>query len=112
MKNKLILTFLLFMSFLNAQEQKQSYSFSLQQAIEHALKNNYSVINADRDIEAAKKKKWETTTIGLPQIDANVNYLNNFKIQQNQFTVNGQTTTLEFGNFNTMDASLDRKSVV
>jgi outer membrane protein TolC len=112
MKNKLILTFLLFMSFLNAQEQKQSYSFSLQQAIEHALKNNYSVINADRDIEAAKKKKWETTTIGLPQIDANVNYLNNFKIQQNQFTVNGQTTTLEFGNFNTMDASLKLSQLI
>lgn len=100
------------MSFLNAQEQKQSYSFSLQQAIEHALKNNYSVINADRDIEAAKKKKWETTTIGLPQIDANVNYLNNFKIQQNQFTVNGQTTTLEFGNFNTMDASLKLSQLI
>lgn len=112
MKNKLILTFLLFMSFLNAQEQKQSYSFSLQQAIEHALKNNYSVINADRDIEAAKKKKWETTTIGLPQIDANVNYLNNFKIQQNQFTVNGQTTTLEFGNFNSMDASLKLSQLI
>lgn len=100
------------MSFLNAQEQKQSYSFSLQQAIEHALKNNYSVINADRDIEAAKKKKWETTTIGLPQIDANVNYLNNFKIQQNQFTVNGQTTTLEFGNFNSMDASLKLSQLI
>lgn len=112
MKNKLILTFLLFMSFLNAQEQKQSYSFSLQQAIEHALKNNYSVINADRDIEAAKKKKWETTTIGLPQIDANVNYLNNFKIQQNQFSVNGQTTTLEFGNFNSMDASLKLSQLI
>lgn len=112
MKNKLILTFLMFVSFLNAQEQKQSYSFSLQQAIEHALKNNYSVINADRDIEAAKKKKWETTTIGLPQIDANVNYLNNFKIQQNQFTVNGQTTTLEFGNFNSMDASLKLSQLI
>ena len=80
MKNKLILTLLLFVSIIHAQEQKQSYSFSLQQAIEHALKNNYSIINADRDIEAAKKKKWETTTIGLPHIEGNVNYLNNFKI--------------------------------
>lgn len=112
MKNKLILTFLLFVSIIHAQEQKQSYSFSLQQAIEHALKNNYSIINADRDIEAAKKKKWETTTIGLPQIEGNVNYLNNFKIQQNQFTVNGQTNTLEFGNYNSMDASLKLSQLI
>jgi outer membrane protein TolC len=112
MKNKLILTLLLFVSIIYAQEQKQSYSFSLQQAIEHALKNNYSIINADRDIEAAKKKKWETTTIGLPQIEGNVNYLNNFKIQQNQFTVNGQTNTLEFGNYNSMDASLKLSQLI
>ncbi len=112
MKNKLILTLLLFVSIIHAQEQKQSYSFSLQQAIEHALKNNYSIINADRDIEAAKKKKWETTTIGLPHIEGNVNYLNNFKIQQNQFTVNGQTNTLEFGNYNSMDASLKLSQLI
>ena len=49
------------MSFLQAQEKKESYSFSLQQAIDHALQHNYSIINANRDIEAAKQKKWETT---------------------------------------------------
>ena len=36
---------------------KESYSFSLNEAIEHALKNNYNAINAARDIDAAKKKK-------------------------------------------------------
>jgi len=91
---------------LQAQDKKETYAFSLQQAVDHALEHNYSSINASRDIEAAKKKKWETTTIGLPQIDGSVNYVNNFKIQQNQFTVNGQTNTLEFGNFNSMDASV------
>jgi hypothetical protein len=35
---------------------KESFSFSLNEAIEHALKNNYSAINANRDIDAAKKK--------------------------------------------------------
>ncbi|WP_264520256.1 TolC family protein [Flavobacterium sp. N1994] len=106
MKNNLILTLLLFVSILQAQEKKQTYSFTLQQAIDHALQNSYSAINADRDIASAKQKKWETTAAGLPQINGVVNYSNNFKIQQNQFTVNGQTNTLEFGNFNSMDASL------
>jgi len=55
----------------NAQE---SISLSLEQAINYALKNSYAAINATRDIDAAKKKKWETTTMGLPQIDAKIDY--------------------------------------
>ncbi len=61
---------------------KESYSFSLNEAIEHALKNNYAAINAARDIDAAKKKKWETTTIGLPQINASLGYQNNIELQK------------------------------
>jgi outer membrane protein TolC len=112
MKNKLMLTLLLFAGFLQAQDKKESFSFTLKEAIDHAIQNNYSAINANRDIEAAKQKKWETTTIGLPQIDGNVGYQNNFKIQQNQFSVNGQTNTLEFGNYNSMDASLSLKQLI
>nr|WP_294777069.1 TolC family protein [uncultured Flavobacterium sp.] len=82
MKNNLLLTLLLLVSSLQAQEQKQSYAFSLQQAIEHALQNNYSAINANRDIAAAKQKKWETTAAGLPQINAGLTYLNNFELTQ------------------------------
>lgn len=48
----------------------QENSFSLKQAQEYALKNNYSLINASRDVDAAKKKVWETTAIGLPQVTA------------------------------------------
>ncbi|HNP33784.1 MAG TPA: TolC family protein [Flavobacterium sp.] len=112
MKNKFIITLLLLVGFLQAQDKKESYSFSLQQAIDHALEHNYSAINANRDIEAAKKKKWETTTIGLPQINGNVNYANNFKIQQNQITAFGQTSTLQIGNYNTMDASLKLSQLI
>lgn len=81
MKNKLIVTFLLLASIVQAQVNKQSYSFSLDQAISHALTNNRMAINAGRDIEMAKKKKWETTAMGLPQINGNISYQNNFKIQ-------------------------------
>lgn len=82
MKNKIILTLLLFASIMQAQEQKKSYSFSLDQAITHATTNNRSAINANRDIEMAKKKKWETTASGLPQINGSISYQNNFEIQK------------------------------
>jgi len=45
-------------------------SFSLQAAIDYAKIHNYDYINAQTDIEIAKKKVWETTAYGLPQVDA------------------------------------------
>ncbi len=82
MKNKFVLFLMLITATSLAQENKGSYSFSLKEAVNHALQNNYSVINANRDIEAAKKKKWETTTMGLPQINGSLGYQNNIEIQK------------------------------
>ncbi len=65
---------LLFLTAVNAQQ-----SFSLEEAIDFALENNRTAINAEHDIEAAKKQKWETTAIGLPQIDATIDYQNFLK---------------------------------
>ncbi len=113
MKQKIIL-FLLFSSVvLTAQENKISYSFTLQQAIDHAIENNYSSINAKRDIEAAKQKKWETTASGLPQISSNLQYLNNldFQVQGvsgNAFNPGGdpnEISTIAFGTKHSMNAS-------
>ncbi|WP_333780771.1 TolC family protein [Tenacibaculum pacificus] len=53
----------------------------MQQAIDYAIKNSYNNKIAENDIKAAIKRKWETTTIGLPQIDAKVDYINNLKQQ-------------------------------
>jgi len=82
MKNLFIITLSLFALGVNAQDTKKSYSFSLQEAINHALEYNYSAINSGRDIEAAKEKKWETTAMGLPQINAGVDFTNNFVLQK------------------------------
>jgi outer membrane protein TolC len=82
MKNKLLLILFMLSLFMQAQDKKESFSYTLKQAIEHAVQNNYSALNANRDIEVAKQKKWETTTIGLPQINGNVGYQNNFQIQR------------------------------
>lgn len=82
MKKLLIIPLLFFVLTAKSQEQQKNYSFTLEQAISHAIANNYSAINAGRDIEAAKEKKWETTAMGLPQINAGVDYTNNFVLQK------------------------------
>lgn len=82
MKLKFTLFLLLFGLVISAQEGGKTYSFSLQEAINHAIEYNYSSINSGRDIEAAKKRKWETTAAGLPQINAFVDYQNNFVLQK------------------------------
>ena len=111
MKHSIILTLLLFISYLNAQEKKEIYTFTLEQAIEHALKNNYAAINAAKDIEAAKEKKWETTASGLPQINGNVSYLNNLDFTEQGVTggggfggAPGTVSTITFGTKHSMDA--------
>ena len=109
---KLSLFLLLACLGIQAQETKKSYSFSLQQAIEHALQYNYAAKNSGLDIEAAKKKKWETTASGLPQINAGLDYTNNFKLQTQALTGNAfdpdgdpnQVTTLAFGTKHSMVA--------
>ncbi|AZQ42941.1 TolC family protein [Nonlabens ponticola] len=60
----------------------QSYSFTLEEAINYALENNYQAINAKRDIAKALKQKWETTSTGLPQINGEAGYNYNIKIPQ------------------------------
>lgn len=88
MKKIISITFLIFAIAANAQESntvektKQYYAFSLEEAINHALVNNYTAINASRDIDAAKKKKWETTAMGLPQVNTSLDYTNNFELQK------------------------------
>jgi outer membrane protein len=83
MKQFLLVTIFVFSQLANAQEPaKQNYSFSLQQVIEYAIKNNYKSINANRDIEISKEKKWETTAMGLPQVNGNIGYQNNLRLQK------------------------------
>ncbi len=60
-----------------AWSQSQS-SFSLEEAVQFALENNYNMKNARTDVEIAKRKINETTAIGLPQIAgtiSNTNYM-------------------------------------
>ncbi|MGB6153597.1 MAG: TolC family protein [Pricia sp.] len=62
-----------------SQDTLQTYSFTLEEAIAFALENNYSAINADRDIIDAQKQKWEVIATGLPQITGDIGYQNQLK---------------------------------
>jgi len=120
MKNKLVLTLLLLVSIVQAQEKKETYSFTLQQAIDYALQNSYSSINANRDIASAKEKKWETTASGLPQISGSATYLNNFDftlqgIKGNAFNPNLDPNTISlfaFGTKHSMNSSLTLSQLI
>ena len=83
MKKIIPLLFLFQFYFLTAQES--NYSFTLDEAIDFAMENNRIVKNASRDITAAEKLKWETTAIGLPQINASIDYQNWLKQQVSLF---------------------------
>ncbi len=51
-------------------------NLTLEQARDYAVKHNNAAANARLDVKAAKKKIWETTASGLPQVDAKLSYQN------------------------------------
>jgi outer membrane protein TolC len=74
MKIKLLLYLILIEGAIQAQEQPES--LTLEEAITYGLTNNRSIINADREIQKAKKERWKVIATGLPQISSEVNYQN------------------------------------
>lgn len=71
----------MFFSFSVVIAQDSTIKLSLHEAINYAIKNNYDNIVAAKNIDAAKERKWETTTMGLPQINGSVSYQNWLKQQ-------------------------------
>lgn len=105
MNNKFIILFSFLFTFsVCAQEEQEKYSFSLQEAINFALENNRTVQNANRDIDAAEKQKWETTATGLPQLNAAVDYQNLIKQQFESVDFN-QDGIPDFGAKHSVNAS-------
>ncbi|MCF6170282.1 MAG: TolC family protein [Bacteroidales bacterium] len=83
----------------NAQEIKV---FSLEEATAFGLENNYEIINSEKDVEAAKARVLESTALGLPQLNASINYTDNLArptfILPGEFTGNpGQDVEIQFG---------------
>ncbi|MGB1042006.1 MAG: TolC family protein [Tenacibaculum sp.] len=111
MKKGLIILNILFVVSLGMAQQKEM-SLSMKEAIDYAIKNNYDNKTALNDVEAAKQRKWETTTIGLPQISGKVDYRNWLRQQVSLLPgeiAGGEPGTfvpVRFGTQQTMDASV------
>ena len=75
-KRSTVLLGLLFAGLMQIQAQtdstktaKSSQAFTLEEAQKFALANSPVLKNSNLDLEIAKKKIWETTAIGLPQVN-------------------------------------------
>lgn len=79
LSTKLMLTVLAALIFSGSYAQ-QVYNFTLQQAIDHAMENNYDVIYSEKNIEAAKQQMREATAFGLPQLDGSFDYNKNLAL--------------------------------
>ena len=88
-----------------------SLSLSIAKARSYALENNYKMKNARKDVLAAKKKVWETTAFGLPQVSGKIDYTNNLTLGVIPLTItdpSGQENTsfIQMGSPNSTSASL------
>ncbi|WP_299047047.1 TolC family protein [uncultured Polaribacter sp.] len=77
--NKYLYPFCFFFVSVSVTAQEKTLKLSLKEAITYALENSYNTKVARNNIASAKEKVWETTTIGLPQINAKVDYQNFLK---------------------------------
>jgi outer membrane protein TolC len=93
-------------------QEKNIQSFSLQQAVEFAKKNNLSLKNNQLDVLAAQKKVKEILANGLPQINATGNFINNTTIASNVINFGGQTTVLQFGQAFTSTGSISASQLL
>lgn len=99
----ILLITLLFSVFAFSQDVPQQ--FSLQEAIDYALENNRTAKNAQHDIEAAEKQKWETTATGLPQLNGTIDYQNRLKQQFEDPIDFGEDGFIDFGAQHSMTAT-------
>ena len=105
MKRKISASLSVMLLMLICLETNAQQSYTLQQAIDYALLNNESVINAELSRKDADAQVAETRADGLPQINANFGYVNNTQIPVNIVPANvfdpnapeGETAAIRFG---------------
>jgi len=76
-KIKLIISLIIVISSFGITEAQEVKKFSLQQALDYAMNNNYDLIRSEMDIDIAKQRIKESTSTGLPQINASIGYNDN-----------------------------------
>jgi len=67
-------------NFFSKAEGDEKKTFSLEEAQSFAIENNLNIKNAEADVKLARKRVWETTAFGLPQVNGSVNYTDNLSL--------------------------------
>ena len=106
----IMIAFLALLIFSRADAQN-TYHYSLSEAIDHAMENNYDVIYSEKNIEAAKQQMREATSFGLHQISGAVDYSDNIErptslIPGEFFGQPGEDIEIQFGTKYSMNAGL------
>ena len=55
-------------------------SFTLQEAVRYAMAHSPTIDNAKKDVQLSKEKVNEIKAIGLPQVNASGNFMQNMRI--------------------------------
>ncbi len=79
LKLTLLMSLVLLMGSLTSKPQ-EIIRLSKQEALKMATQYNTNILNSEIDLKIARKKIWETTASGLPQINAKGNYQHTFKV--------------------------------
>jgi len=66
-------------------EKTTKNNFTIEEAVKFAVENGYDVKSKKIDLDIAKKKIWETTAIGLPQVTGTVAYQHTFQVPEMSF---------------------------
>jgi len=90
---------------------QETYTFSLKDAIDYAMQNNYEVIYSEKNIEAARQQMKEATAYGLPQIDGSADYKDNIALPTSLipgefFGTPGEDVEIQFGTKYSFNAGL------
>ena len=71
-----ILLFVLMVLFAPVVAQQESLSLNIREAQQYAIEYNRMVRNAELAVDAAQEEMWESISMGLPQVNASVDYSN------------------------------------
>jgi len=77
-RQKLLILFMLISA--GSVSAQDTLRFSLPEAVAYAMQNSYVIRNSSLDVDAAKKKVWETIATGLPQVSGTANYSDNLNL--------------------------------
>jgi outer membrane protein len=70
------LLFIVIMFLAGNAHAQQTQAFSLQQAVDYALKHNYMILNSLADVDIARNRVREITSLGFPQVQGEANIQN------------------------------------